>query len=79
MEQEKNNSELKDIIMNIVSDSAMDELNIDIMNEYVKCVNKAMANNKIKELKLKMKTELDVDKKLKMAEKIAELKKGSVE
>lgn len=73
------NNELCDEVMNIVNDCANDEINEEIMNECVIAVNKAMTNNKIKELKEKMKTELDADKKLKMAEKIAELKKGSVE
>lgn len=73
------NNELCDEVMNIVNDCANDEINEEIANECVIAVNRAMTNNKIKELKEKMKNELDADKKLKMAEKIAELKKGSVE
>ncbi|MGM9834236.1 MAG: DNA primase [Bacilli bacterium] len=73
------NKELCEEVMKIVNDCANDEVNVEIMNDYVVAVNKAMTCNKIKELKEKLKAELDVDKKLKLAEKIAELKKGSVE
>lgn len=73
------NSELKSNIMDIVNDSALDEINIDYMNEYLNSVEKCMVNNKIKELKEKLKNELDADKKLKIVQKISELKKGSVE
>lgn len=74
-----NGTDLNEDVMKIVKDSSEDEVNIDIMNDYITSINKIMVNRKIKELKLQLKTELDADKKMKLIQKIAELKKGSVE
>ena len=48
------------------------------MDEYILAVSKVMIKNEIKRLKLLMKSELDVDKKMKLAMQIAELKKEDV-
>lgn len=74
-----NDNELKNEVMRIVNDSVITELNENILEDYFKSINKLMIKEKINELKEKMKVELDDAKKIKIAEKIQELKKGSVE
>lgn len=71
--------EIRGLVMMIVNDSVDDEITIEAMGQYIDVVNKIMINNEIKRLKLQMKEELDVDKKMKIAMRIAELKKGSVD
>ena len=48
------------------------------MDEYINAVAKVMKKKEIKRLKDEMKKELDVDKKMKIALQIAELKKEDV-
>ena len=69
---------IKGKVMEIVNDSANDELSIEAMDEYIKAVLKVVNKNEIKRLKDMMKKELDVDKKMKLAMQIAELKKEDV-
>lgn len=71
---------LKDEVTKIVN-SAIDgeELTLEAMDEYIDVVNKLLVNREIKRLKQQMKNELDVDKKMKIAIRIAELKRGSVD
>ena len=64
--------------MGIVNESANDEISMEVMDDYVQAINKVMTKNEIKRLKLLMKNELDVDKKMKLAMQIAELKKEDV-
>lgn len=71
-------NEIKDKVMEIVNDSVNDEVTIEAMDEYIEAVSKVMVKNEIKRLKLQMKKELDVDKKMKIAMQIAELKKEDV-
>lgn len=75
-----NKENLKDEVIKIVN-SAIDgeELTIEAMDEYIDVVNKLLVNREIKRLKQQMKDELDVDKKMKIAIKIADLKRGSVD
>lgn len=75
-----NKENLKDEVTKIVN-SAIDgeELTIEAMDEYIDVVNKLLINREIKRLKQQMKDELDVDKKMKIAIKIADLKRGSVD
>ena len=75
-----NKENLKDEVTKIVN-SAIDgeELTIEAMDEYIDVVNKLLVNREIKRLKQQMKDELDVDKKMKIAIKIADLKRGSVD
>lgn len=70
--------EIKEKVMEIVNDSINDEVTIEAMDEYIKAVSKVMVKNEIKRLKVLMKNELDVDKKMKIAMQIAELKKEDV-
>lgn len=71
---------LKDEVTKIVN-SAIDgeELTLEAMDEYIDVVNKLLVNREIKRLKQQMKNELDVDKKIKIAIRIADLKRGSVD
>ena len=69
---------IRDKVMEIVNDSINDEITMDVMKDYIQAVLKVMTKNEIKRLKLLMKNELDVDKKMKLAMQIAELKKEDV-
>jgi len=69
---------IRDKVMEIVNESANDEISMEIMDDYIQAILKVMTKNEIKRLKLLMKNELDVDKKMKLAMQIAELKKEDV-
>ena len=69
---------IRDKVMEIVNEAINDEVSIEIMEDYIQAISKVMAKNEIKRLKLLMKNELDVDKKMKLAMQIAELKKEDV-
>ncbi len=69
---------IRDKVMEIVNESASDDIDIEIMDDYIQAILKVMTKNEIKRLKLLMKNELDVDKKMKLAMQIAELKKEDV-
>ncbi len=66
---------IKDKVMEIVNESVNDDLTMEAMDEYINAVLRILAKNEIKRLKDEMKKELDVDKKMKLALQIAELKK----
>lgn len=72
------NVTIKSKVMEIVNDSINDEVTIEAMDEYISAVLKIATKNEIKRLKAMMKNELDVDKKMKLALQIAELKKEDV-
>ncbi len=72
------NVTIKDKVMEIVNESINDEITIEAMDEYISAVLKIVTKNEIKRLKSIMKKELDVDKKMKIALQIAELKKEEV-
>ena len=61
--------------MNIINDNLNDDINEESMLLYIDVVNKHTTKEEIKKLKQQMKNELDIDKKMKIAMKIAELKK----
>jgi len=69
---------IRDRVMEIVNASANDEVSIEIMDDYIQAITKVMKRNEIKRLKLLMKNEMDIDKKMKIAMQIAELKKEDV-
>ena len=69
---------IKDKVMEIVNDSINEEVTMEAMDEYINAVVKVMKKQEIQRLKLEMKKELDVDKKMKLAQQIAELKKEDV-
>ena len=65
--------------MEIVNDSINDEVTMEAMDDDILAVSKVMTKNEINRLKVMMKKELDVDKKMKYAAQIAELKKRMCE
>jgi len=69
---------IREKVMEIVNESASDDIDLEIMDDYIQAILKVMTKNEIKRLKLLMKNELDVDKKMKLAMQIAELKKEDV-
>lgn len=69
---------IKDKVMEIVSEAMNEEVTMEAMDEYINAVLKITAKNEIKRLKNLMKEELDIDKKMKLAMQIAELKKEDV-
>ena len=69
---------IRDKVMEIVNESINEDVQIEIMDDYIQAVLKVMTKNEIKRLKLLMKNELDVDKKMKIAMQIAEMKKEDV-
>ena len=56
----------------------VDEVTMEAMDDYILAVSKVMTQNEIKRLKLLLKNELDVDKKMKIALQLVELKKEDV-
>ena len=73
-----NKDSIRDKVMEIVNATVNEEVSMEIMDDYIRAVLKVMTKNEIKRLKLLMKNELDVDKKMKIAMKIQELKKEDV-
>ncbi len=71
-------SNINSEVLRIVNEDINDEITIENMDEYIDALTKKITKDEIKELKEQMKKELDVDKKMKIAAQIAELKKGSV-
>lgn len=70
--------EIKDKVMEIVNESIQDDVTMEAMVEYIKAVMKTIKKQEIKRLKELQKNELDVFKKMKIAEQIMELKKEDV-
>lgn len=69
---------LYDEVMDIIKTNKLEELNMEVFDEYITSANKEMLKDEIKELKKKIKEELDANKKLELASKLIELKKGCV-
>ncbi len=70
-----NNNELYDDIMEIINNNADMELNDDFFMENIKAVKKSTVEAEIKKIKQEIKTELDINKKVKLATRLTELKK----
>lgn len=68
---------IRDNVMQIVSDGIDDDVSIEIMDGYLNRVDKLMIKNEIKKLKIELKNEIDANKKIKILDKIAELKKAN--
>ena len=71
-------NDIRDKVMEIVNDSANDEVTIEAMDEYIDALTRVLVKNEIKRLKKLMKSELDEAKKLEIALQIKELKKEDV-
>ena len=65
--------------MEIINSNSDMELNDGFFMENIKAVKKAGIDEQIKRIKKELKEELDISKKVKLATRLAELKKGSVE
>lgn len=70
---------LKTEIMDIIENVKIQELSEKAMEELIANAKKKWKEKEIKELKEELKKELDINKKIQIAERIAEIKKGSVE
>lgn len=70
-----NNNELYGDIMEIINNNADMELNDDFFMENINAVKKASVEAEIKKIKQELKAELDISKKVKLATRLAELKK----
>lgn len=62
-------------VMDIVNEASNEEVTMEAMEDYLRAISKVMTKNEINRLKDMMKNELDVDKKMKIAMQIADLKK----
>lgn len=71
-------NDIREKVMEIVNDSANDEVTIEAMDEYIDALSRVLVKNEIKRLKKLMKSELDEAKKLEIALQIKELKKEDV-
>lgn len=65
-------------ILDIISECNEDVLTESVFNDYLNTIKSGNEKNTIKELKQSLKEELDKNKKIELAMKIAEIKKGSV-
>ena len=70
---------LKKEIMDIIENGEIDKVSEQEMMELLTRLKKKIKEKEIKRLKEVIKTEFDIHKKIEITEKIAELKKGSVE
>lgn len=67
--------EIKSKVMEIVNEAFDDEVSLEAMDDYINKFFKVSTQNEIERLRQQMKKELDQDKKLRIAMKIAELKR----
>ena len=66
---------IKNEVMEIVSNGMDDDVSIEIMDGYINRVDKIMVKNEIQKLKIELKNETDANKKIKILDRITELKK----
>ncbi len=67
------------VVTEIVGMNMQEELSEENMIEYITSYYRLMVKKQINDLKIQMKNEMDVNKKLEIGKRITELKKGSVE
>lgn len=67
------------LVTEIVGMNMQEELSEENMLEYISSYYRLMVKKQINDLKIQMKNEMDVNKKLEIGKRITELKKGSVE
>ncbi len=70
---------LKKEIMDIIENVKVKQLSVEAMEELILRIKKKIKEEEIKKLKEDLKMEFDIQKKVELTEKIAEIKKGSVE
>jgi len=69
---------LYDDVRNIIKAINLEELTMETFEEFLSAANKEMAREEIKNLKEQIASELDANKKIELANKLIELKKGCV-
>lgn len=65
-------------IMEIIRNVNIEELNMDLLMDFIKAINVETIKEKIAELKNKIASEMDASKKMELAMELVELKKGCV-
>jgi DNA primase len=68
--------ELYSVVLEIIN--IQEELNQDNLYEYIRFIDEKSKEEQIKKLKVELKQEMDITKKIAITERIAEIKKGSV-
>ncbi len=64
--------------LELINDCANEVLEQDKFLEYLDNIKRAIENDDINDLKVRIKAELDIDKKIKLMERLTKIKKGSV-
>ncbi len=72
-------SDIKDKVNKIINDNMGLTISQEEFNKYIELFLKELKKQEIKELKEKIKVEMDINKKVELLEKLTNLKKGSVE
>ncbi len=70
--------EIYNYVTEIIGENNNTEISPTEFNNCIDCLLKLLKNDEIKELKVRIKQELDINKKLELITKLTELKKGSV-
>lgn len=65
-------------VMEIISDVNIDEINMELFMDFIYAANNEMIKEKIADLKNKIASEMDANKKMELAVELVELKKGCV-
>lgn len=71
----ENYDNLKPMVNNIIDSMDFDELNEEVFVEYLKYVNEYLRLEDIKKIKERIKSEVDINKKVELTEELARLKK----
>jgi len=73
------NQELSEMVNECLNENNEEELNYDSFIEYISLMKKEMNKIELEKTKKQVKSEMDVDAKVKLIEKLAKLKKGCVD
>ncbi len=71
--------DLNNKLQSIITDLTEEELDHSKFVEYINLMKKKLDDEEIKEILIKIKNEFDIDKKIKLMERLTKIKKGSVE
>ena len=70
------NDQLVQALLDITSDSLPDEIENEVVDDYIQTIKNNIVNKEIEQLKLEMNNELDALKKAELAKKIIELQQN---
>ena len=73
------NQELSEMVNECLNENNEEELNYDSFIEYISLMKKEMNKIELEKTKKQVKSEMDIDAKVKLIEKLAKLKKGCVD